>query len=138
LGDYYGHAGEIEKSYQNYLKALKLDPNYNYALKGIAWIVFSHEKNTEEAHRIISSIQARYETPDLYLFKAELEEFLGNNNSQANYLKKYFEMLSTSPEYGDMYNAYNINIWAESNEQFYIILLQSIKQMELKGKRCLK
>jgi hypothetical protein len=30
------------------LKTLAIDPNYSYALKGIAWIVFSHERNTKE------------------------------------------------------------------------------------------
>ena len=45
LADFYGHAGEIEKSYNLYLKALELDPTDAYAKKGIAWIAFSYENN---------------------------------------------------------------------------------------------
>ena len=45
LGDLNGHAGNIKTSYDYYLKTLAVDPNNSYALKGIAWIAFSHEKN---------------------------------------------------------------------------------------------
>jgi len=40
LGDYYGHAGRLQDSYQSYLKALEINSNNSYAKKGIAWIVF--------------------------------------------------------------------------------------------------
>jgi hypothetical protein len=40
--------GRIQESYDSYLKNIRID-NYSYALKGIAWIVFSHERNTKEA-----------------------------------------------------------------------------------------
>jgi hypothetical protein len=43
--------GRIQESYDSYLKTLAIDPNYSYALKGIAWIVFSHERNTKEAKK---------------------------------------------------------------------------------------
>ena len=32
LGDFYGHAGRIQESYDCYLKTLAIDPNYSYAL----------------------------------------------------------------------------------------------------------
>ncbi|HEU4790485.1 MAG TPA: tetratricopeptide repeat protein, partial [Flavobacterium sp.] len=31
LGDFYGHAGRIQESYDSYLKTLEIDPNYSYA-----------------------------------------------------------------------------------------------------------
>ncbi|HEX6222949.1 MAG TPA: hypothetical protein VFZ52_00975, partial [Chryseolinea sp.] len=43
LADMYGHAGRIEDSYAKYLQVLKDNPNDDYALKGIAWIAFSHD-----------------------------------------------------------------------------------------------
>jgi hypothetical protein len=49
--------GRIQESYDSYLKTLAIDPNYSYALKGIAWIVFSHERNTKEAKRIVEAIE---------------------------------------------------------------------------------
>lgn len=36
LADYYGHAGEIESSYEYYLKTLESDPSNAYAKKGLA------------------------------------------------------------------------------------------------------
>ena len=57
LADFYGHDGQIEKSYNNYLKALTLDPDNAYAKKGIAWIVYAHENNPKEAKRILDKIE---------------------------------------------------------------------------------
>ena len=56
LGDMYGHAGRIQDAYQSYLRVLKINPDYDYALKGIAWIAFSHDHNMTEAKRIINVI----------------------------------------------------------------------------------
>ncbi|MGB5272448.1 MAG: tetratricopeptide repeat protein, partial [Flavobacteriaceae bacterium] len=47
IADYYGHAGRIQESYDHYLKSLAIDPQNAYAKKGIAWIVFSYERNPE-------------------------------------------------------------------------------------------
>jgi hypothetical protein len=41
------------------LKTLAIDPNYSYALKGIAWIVFSHERNTKEAKKLWKLLRLR-------------------------------------------------------------------------------
>jgi Tfp pilus assembly protein PilF len=75
LGDLNGHAGNIKKSYDYYLETLKMEPNNSYALKGIAWIAFSFEKNTKEASRIIDCISKSHHTPDFYLLKAQIAEF---------------------------------------------------------------
>ena len=80
LGDFYGHAGRIQESYDSYLKTLEIDPNYSYALKGIAWIVFSHERNTTEANRIITAIAKTHDTPDFYLLKSQIAQFSGDKS----------------------------------------------------------
>jgi tetratricopeptide (TPR) repeat protein len=46
IGDFYGHAGRLEDSYNSYLKTLELEPDNHYAKKQIAWMVYSSEKNT--------------------------------------------------------------------------------------------
>jgi tetratricopeptide (TPR) repeat protein len=112
LGDYYGHAGNIDKSYNYYLKTLEIEPNNSYALKGIAWIVFSHEKNAKEASRIIDKISKNHNTPDFYLLKAEIAEFENNTNSKTQNLKHYFKMLSQN-NYGAMYNKYNVLLYSD-------------------------
>lgn len=112
LGDFNGHAGDIQKSYDYYLKTLELDPNNSYALKGIAWIAFSYERNTLEAKRIIDSISKRHQTPDFYLLKAQIAEYENNSTAKNQNLSAYFQMLD-SINYGAMYNKYNALLYAD-------------------------
>ncbi|WP_310557904.1 hypothetical protein [Flavobacterium sp.] len=112
LGDLNGHAGDIKKSYDYYLKTLELEPNSSYALKGIAWIAFSHERNTVEAKRIIDNISKRHHTPDFYLLKAQIAEYENDTATKKENLNKYFTMLNAI-NYGAMYNKYNALIYAD-------------------------
>lgn len=112
LGDLNGHAGDIQKSYDYYLKTLELDPNNSYALKGIAWIAFSHERNTVEANRIIDKISKTHHTPDFYLLKAQIAEFEEDTVAKNENLAAYFQMLE-SINYGAMYNKYNALLYAD-------------------------
>ncbi len=115
LGDLNGHAGNIQKSYDYYLKTLELEPNNSYALKGIAWIAFSHERNTVEANRIIDNISKRHHTPDFYLLKAQIAEFEKDTVAKNENLTAYFQMLD-SINYGAMYNKYNALIYADDKD----------------------
>lgn len=112
LGDLNGHAGNIKTSYDYYLKTLAIEPNNSYALKGIAWIVFSYERNTKEATRIIDIISKKHNTPDFYLLKAQIAEYEGNESLKRKNVNDYFAMLS-SINYGAMYNKYNTLLYAE-------------------------
>ncbi len=117
LADYYGHAGRIEDSYNHYLKALDLDENNAYAKKGIAWIAFSYDRNPEEALRILDSITKNYSAPDYYLLKAEIADYIGDNLSRMENLDRYFSSVK-NVAYGEMYNAYNINLYLEETAQY--------------------
>ena len=117
LADYYGHAGRIQDSYEHYLKSLRLDPQNAYAKKGIAWIVFSHEKNPKEALRILNSVTKNYLSPDYYLLKAEIAEYMGNKAEMTNNLDSY-AMAVANPDYGVMYNVYNVGMYLELTEQY--------------------
>ncbi|WPR71500.1 tetratricopeptide repeat protein [Flavobacterium sp. NG2] len=112
LGDYYGHAGRIQDSYDSYLKTLALDTNYSYALKGIAWIVFSHERNTIEAKRIIETLEKTHHTPDFLLLKSKIASFVGETEEAEDNKAAYFDML-TKNNYGAMYNKYNVLVYAD-------------------------
>ncbi|MCW2118450.1 hypothetical protein [Flavobacterium sp. 7A] len=112
LGDFYGHAGRVQDSYDSYLKTLSIDPNYTYALKGIAWIVFSHERNTQEAKRIIETIERTHSTPDFLLLKSDISSFEGKQDEAKNYKIAYFDLLAKN-NYGAMYNKYNTLIYAD-------------------------
>ena len=110
--DFYGHAGDIKKSYNYFLKALELDPNDAYAKKGIAWIVYSHENNPEEALRILNHVSSYYQAPDYDLLKAEIAEFQNNSELKSDALKNYQEAVSNK-QYGEMYNAYNVTLFTD-------------------------
>lgn len=112
IADYYGHAGRLKDSYKHYLKALQLDPNNAYAKKGIAWIVFSHEKNGEEALRILDAVTTSYNAPDYYLLKAEIASFMGNSGLYHENMKLFYTA-SKDLAYGDMYNNYHFNYFLD-------------------------
>jgi len=113
LGDFYGHQGDIQKAYDQYLKTLRLDPSNTYVLKGIAWIQYAHNNNISEANKILDSIIERKETPDLYLFKSELAEYENDSIYNIIYKNKFLE-LASNPKYGVMYNTYKAAIWASN------------------------
>nr|WP_298925150.1 tetratricopeptide repeat protein [uncultured Allomuricauda sp.] len=110
LADYYGHAGRIDDSYKNYLKALELDNQNAYAKKGIAWIVFSHERNGKEALRILDAVLETHKSPDYYLLKAKIGEFIGDELLKMKAYDDYY-ILVQNEAYGDMYNSYNIDFY---------------------------
>lgn len=129
LADFYGHAGEIEKSYNHYLKALELNPMDAYAKKGIAWIVYSYERNPEEAMRILNTLTQSNQVPDLYLLKAEIAEYMSSQQTKEESLDTYLTMVS-NPNYGDMYNAYNIEIYVEDAHSLDAALLLAQREIE--------
>ncbi|WP_246126022.1 tetratricopeptide repeat protein [Bizionia myxarmorum] len=129
LADFYGHAGKFQESYNYYLKALALNPNDAYAKKGIAWIVYSYERNPEEAMHILNSLTENYQVPDLYLLKAEMSDFMKDNQAKMDNTKTYME-LAANPGYGDMYNAYNIDLYADMDNEKGTALLLANKEVQ--------
>lgn len=128
LADYYGHAGRITESYQHYLSALKLDSENSYAKKGIAWIVFSHDKNPQEAMRILDTVTASYMAPDYFLLKAEIADYMNDDLKRLNNLDKYFVSVKNAA-YGDMYNGYNLALYLEETEQYDKAIQLSLREV---------
>lgn len=113
IADFYGHNNQIDKSYEYYLKSLELDNHNYYALKGIAWIAFSHERNSNKAEEIVDYILTKHKVPDLYLLKLEIAEFNGDLKVSEIAISEYNRMLSFY-DYGEMYNSYNFDLWVEN------------------------
>jgi tetratricopeptide (TPR) repeat protein len=130
LADFYGHANRIEDSYEFYLKALELNPNDAYAKKGIAWIVYSHERNPTEALRILDSITKNFHSPDYFLLKAEIEEYMGNQENKRSNIEQYLSLVSNE-NYGAMYNKYKTVLYLEElnkNDAAFSIANEEIKE----------
>ncbi|MDO6736585.1 lipopolysaccharide assembly protein LapB [Wenyingzhuangia sp. 2_MG-2023] len=107
LADYYGHHGDIEKSYKYYLKTLEKDPNNHYALKKIAWISFSNDKDILEAKKILKVLDERYKGVDVDLFAYEIATYEYKEVSEK--LTQYWSKVKDA-KYGEMYNKYNFDI----------------------------
>lgn len=115
LGDMYGHAGRIRDSYRKYLEVLALDPTYDYALKGIAWIAYSNDKNTQAASEILTYLSKRTAMPDMHLSLAEIYEFESKTDLM-NYHTDLFLEEAVKPKYFGMYNKYLIDIYLKRGE----------------------
>jgi tetratricopeptide (TPR) repeat protein len=112
LGDMYGHAGRIEDAYKAYLSVLQKDPDYDYALKGIAWIALSRDKNYPEAKRIINTLSQRTRMPEAHLMLAEIAEMENNEQEKLMQLGEFVSMVNT-PGYKTMYHKYLVEVYAE-------------------------
>jgi tetratricopeptide (TPR) repeat protein len=111
LGDFYGHANRYRESYKCYLEVLSKDPHYYHALKGIAWLAFSHDKDVANARKIVAYLQQRHPVPDYELL---LSQMAAAEQDSVQY-KKHLEAFVTATNnnlYGGMYNKYLFNIEA--------------------------
>jgi len=129
LADFYGHAGRIHEAYQHYLKALAIDATNAYAKKGIAWIVFSHEKNPSEALRILDAVTALNQTPDYQLMKADIADYMKNDTQKYIFLDTYIQSVQDEA-YGSMYNAHTIKLYLENTEQYELALDLAVEELK--------
>jgi hypothetical protein len=117
LGDMYGHANRFKDAYECYLEVLAIDPAYYHCLKGIAWLAFSHDKNTMEAKNILVFLKQQHPVPDYDLLLAEVAQFEDNSLAAKQYLSLYTEH-TKNQLYGDMYNKYNFNLAVDEFENY--------------------
>jgi tetratricopeptide (TPR) repeat protein len=117
LADMYGHANRYKESYQCYLDVLEKKPDYLYALKGIAWLAFSHDKNTAEAKRILNYLTALHPVPDYDLLLAEIAAYENDRSAAENLQSRFITTVSDS-RYGDMYNKYIFYLMIDENKDF--------------------
>jgi tetratricopeptide (TPR) repeat protein len=131
LGDMYGHANRFKESYNAYLDVLKIKPNYYQCLKGIAWIAFSHDKNTKASKEILSYLTKAHPVPDYYLKLAEIADYENNKIEKEKNIQQFYGA-STKAEYGDMYARYNFSI--ASNELMQNDIAFKIAQNEVRNR----
>jgi thioredoxin-like negative regulator of GroEL len=113
LAKLYTNSERVKEAYQLILKTLELQPDHSKAKKQLAWILYSYEKNSMEAKRILNSIMTTNKFPELLLFKAEIAEFEGNI-SESNQLKNRFIEVVSAEKYGSMYHRELIEIYSET------------------------
>jgi lipopolysaccharide biosynthesis regulator YciM len=109
LGDMYNHANRFAKAYQCYTEVLQKDKQYYHALKGIAWLAYSHDKDTTAAIGILKYLQQQHPVPDYDLMLAEIAAY-GNDKQAAQQYAQTFLAEVQQPQYGGMYNKYIFNL----------------------------
>ena len=112
LADMYGHQNRIKESYRLYKEVLKEDLHYYHALKGIAWIAYSHDNNTILAKKILTYLQTVHPVPDYDFLLAEIAAYENNNTQKDFYTSRFLKAVS-NPAYGDMYNKYVFSIMSD-------------------------
>lgn len=128
MADMYGHQNNIEKSYQLYKEVLESDPHYYHALKGIAWIAFSHDKNTSLAKTILAYLKRVHTVPDYDYLLAEIAAYENNPVQQKIYTNQFLEEVK-KPAYGDMYNKYVFSLLSDEPGNYYPALLIAEKEV---------
>ncbi|WP_299049385.1 cell surface protein [uncultured Polaribacter sp.] len=128
LADYYGHAGRIKDSYNSYLKALAINPNDSYAKKGIAWIVFSYERNPKEALRILNTVTKENASPDYHLLKSEIADYVGDKVEKKHQIDSYWSKAKNT-KYGVMYHKYDVLLLSEAqNDKAIVLAKQEVEE----------
>jgi tetratricopeptide (TPR) repeat protein len=117
LADMYGHQNRINESYRLYKEVLKEDPHYYHALKGIAWIAYSHDNNTLLAKKILKYLQSVHPVPDYDFLLAEIAAYENNQTHKDFYTQRFLKAVS-NPVYGDMYNKYVFSIMSDELHQY--------------------
>ncbi len=79
LAEFMGHNGNIATSEELLQEVLDQDPGNWYAYKLLAWISYAHYGDVDRAISMIDEIMRHRQSPELFLFKAELLESIGLN-----------------------------------------------------------
>jgi tetratricopeptide (TPR) repeat protein len=113
LGDLYGHANRYQQAYQCYLRALATDPACYHALKGIAWLAFSHDRDAIKAKKILHYLQQQHPVPDYDLLLAEIATYEKDTIARQQYQQRFLQA-TRDTLYGDMYNKYLFRLQVET------------------------
>jgi hypothetical protein len=112
LGDMYSHANMFTKAYNCYTDVLKKDSHYYHAMKGIAWLAFSHDKDIQAAKKILQWLQQNHPVPDYELMLAQIAAYENNIAAEKKYMDTFIAEVSRT-EYGDMYNKYLFYLYCD-------------------------
>jgi len=115
LADFYGHAGEIEKSRSLFKAALELNPADWYSIKGLAWISYAHDDQPEKALSLLKAVDQKYDIPQVQMLKYEIHTYLGNSE-KADALRKSIIQSMTSDRYLTTYASYLFDICDSKNQ----------------------
>lgn len=103
LGDFYGHDAQFENSAKYYLKSLQLNAGDWYSLKGLAWMIWSKDQNSDIALKMLETIKLYSKDPGVELLIASLLEDKGDH-TQAEQIRFTLKAQLSQAEYSLMYS----------------------------------
>jgi tetratricopeptide (TPR) repeat protein len=112
LGDMYSHNNRFKDAYACYTDVLKKDNHYYHALKGIAWLAFSHDKDTEAAKKILNWLRLNHPVPDYSLMLAQVAAYENDTAAEKKFTSEFIAEVQ-QPQYGDMYNKYLFYLYSD-------------------------
>lgn len=116
IGQCYQNKNDVYRAMQNYVQALKIDPNYPEVYNNLAALSFDEDSNIEVA--IINAEKALEMNPDkntlttLYINLIRLNNMIADYDKKAYYEEKLFETLGFPPGFGE-----NIDFDMEGDEE---------------------
>ena len=127
LADFYGHDGRIEKSREFFVKALELNPVDWYSVKGLAWISYSYDRDTDQALRYLDKLDAFKEIPAVAKLRYDIYQYLEDYKA-ADKIQQSFIGAMTSDVHLTAYASY---IYAFDMERMDVDLLRQAVDKEI-------
>ena len=110
LGDFYGHANNIEKSHAHYNKALALRPGDTYVQKAMLWKDYSLDKNYALTLDKLSSLATKSNDASLLLWQANTKSLLNDTKGYTTDIQSFIDIVSKE-RYAKMYRSYLVEIF---------------------------
>lgn len=127
LSDMYLHNGYLNKAVKGYKEVLRQDGKYIHALRGLAWVAFSHDKNAKAAESILRYLQQQYTMPELYLELAEIKDWQGEHDSAQVFRSMFIKKVDDSFQ-RPMYAKYLIDCFAEDSSTLDVALEMALTE----------
>lgn len=112
LADMYSHDNRFHDAYFLYQQVLTINKHYYHALKGIAWLAFSVDKDAENAKKIFTYLQLQHTVPDYDLLLAQVLRYQKDEAAANNRMNKFLAE-TAKPQYGGMYNKYRFYLYSD-------------------------
>lgn len=125
------HNGNLQEANDLYIKSIRLDAGDLHSIMGLGWIALVHDKKDTLAEKIFRFVQIKTKAPDA-LFKLISVAQARENNVEEKELANQFVKYTGDSLYGNMYNKYLIELYADVlNEP---VKAESIAKKELEGR----
>lgn len=110
LADMYLHNGDIEKSKENYLLALKQNAGNMHAILGLGWLSLLHDKSDSSAERLFKFVDSKIISPEAIFRQIQLQQNRKDSVAELSLANRYVSLV-TRQGYNNMYNKYLIELY---------------------------